>query len=175
MLFFHVAEAGVLGIAKNLRSRLGNMRAFGLRYRRCDVRSVLADEIVAEIDELWRRCAKGYGASTDRDPYRGCSDQPARDGLAYLLRCTYHLDAVMIARHDPVESAIVNYCGPAQDRDLIAELGAHVVADLARRKTVRICAATTHAPMVDALESIGFVHSRQRSAAVSARIVAYGP
>jgi len=175
VLFFHVAEAGVLGIAKNLRSRLGNMRAFGLRYRRCDVRSVLADETLAEIDELWRRCAKGYGASGECHPYRSRSDHPVHRGVAYILRCTYHLDAVMIARHDPVESAIVNYCGPAQDRDLMAELGAHVIADLARRKTVRICAATTHAPMIDALESIGFVHSRRRSAVGSERLIAHGP
>ncbi|HEX5058397.1 MAG TPA: hypothetical protein VFV99_03510 [Kofleriaceae bacterium] len=139
--------------------------------------SVLADETEIEIDELWRRCAKGYGSSAERDPWLHASrtDHPGHHGLVYILRSTYHLDAVMIARHDPVESAIVNYCGPAQDRDLMAELGAHVIADLARRKTVRIRAATTHAPMMDALESIGFVHSRRPGAAVSARIVAYGP
>jgi hypothetical protein len=174
-LVFHVAEPGVPGIARNLRSRLGHLRTFGMRYRKCEVTSVLRDEIGEQIEELWRACSSGYPGGARAEAWSATRGDPAARGeLLYLLRSRQHLDAVMVARHDLNESTIVDYCGPADDRGLMTELAAHVIEDLTRRGTVRIRAATAHPQMIEALEYVGLVRSRPfdgaRAAQVSAEV-----
>ncbi len=166
-LVFHVAERGWLGAARNACSRVAALRGSGLRYRACRVSSGLDAQAWSEIDELWLRAAKGYVSAVERDAaylrWKFC-EHPAHEYLWYALRCRHHVDGILIARHDPQDSVIVDYCGPAGDIDLMSELAASAVEDLARRRTTRIRCETNHVPMIEALQRVGFTRSRSAAA-----------
>jgi GNAT superfamily N-acetyltransferase len=169
LLFHHVAEAGIFGRFKNFGTRF----ARGVREKTCAsdpiAREIVCDDHTpcsAEVDELWDASKAGYLSCVERDAaYLNWKyDQhPLHRYLCYSARHHGRLQGLMIARHDPEESVIVDYAGPAEDTSLMFALAGFAVEDLARRETVRIRCETTHPPMLDALSRAGFLASRHVS------------
>lgn len=166
LMFFHVAEPGVSGMLKNGASRAAALRGVHRNDRSYDVTHHIDDRLGSEIDDLWTRSAHGYFSALERDAaYLRWKyfEHPVHEYLCYSVRSRGVLDGLMIARWDPVESVLVDYCGPADERALMSELGAAVVRDLAARRTARIRTETTHAPLAEALRRVGFIGSRHAS------------
>jgi hypothetical protein len=162
-LVFHAAERGPIGAVKTACSRVASLRAFGMSSRRCEVTSGPDPRTSSQIDELWRFCAKGYPRAIERDAAYlrwKFAEHPERAYLWYSLRSRHQLEGLVIGRHDPYESAIVDYCGPAGDVDLMTELMVAAVVDLTGRGTQRVRCETTHVPMIAALRRAGFLECR---------------
>ena len=166
LLFYHVAESGLTGRLKNFGSRLTRRRsghhALASRELRCEDHQPFS----AEVDELWHESKSGYINAVERDSaYLNWKYylHPLHRYITYSAHMHGRLQGILIARHDPEESVIVDYCGPAEDAHLMYELANAAVADLARRKTMRIRCDTTHLPMIDALNRTGFLTSRHTS------------
>ena len=69
---------------------------------------------------------------------------------------------LVVARYSPASSVIVDYCGPADDEDLMTALVSAARDAMAARGTLRMRCETTHAPMLAALHRVGFIGSRYR-------------
>lgn len=166
LMFNHVAESGITGRLKNLGSRL-TRRTSGhpgswSRELGCEDHGPFS----AEVDELWDESRSGYASTVERDAaYLNWKyyHHPLHRYITYSARSHGRLQGLLIARHDPEESVIVDYCGPAEDAHLMCELADAVARDLAHRKTQRIRCETTHLPMIDALHRSGFLTSRHAS------------
>jgi hypothetical protein len=166
-MLFHVKERGFFGGVKNALCKIVGVQAFAMHMRRCDISTGPDASISSEIDELWRFCSKGYMRAVERDAAYlrwKFGERPEVTYQWYLLRNRQQLEGVLIARHDPEESVIVDYCGPAEDMDLMVEIATHAVSDLTSRRTTRIRCDTTHPPMISALRRVGFARSRSDTA-----------
>jgi GNAT superfamily N-acetyltransferase len=166
VLFYHIAEGGIAGHLKNFGSKLARRthehRPSYARELGCEDHTPFS----AEVDELWEASRSGYASVVERDSaYLNWKyhEHPLHRYITYSARFHGRLQGLMIARHDPEESVIVDYCGPAKDADLMSELAGAAVADLARRKTLRVRCETTHLPLIDALHRAGFLSSRHGS------------
>ena len=166
LLFCHVAEDGITGRFKNLGSKLGRIRSGPAHPFSTEITCQGDGQFSAEVGELWAECRSGYASTVERDPaYLNWKyyQHPLNRYISYSAHSHGRLQGLMIARHDPEESVIVDYCGPAQDSHLMCELAVAAVDDLSHRKTMRIRCETTHAPMVEALSRAGFLASRHVS------------
>jgi len=166
LLFYHVAEEGLTGHLKNFGSRLGRLRSGHAHSYPIEITCEDHRPFSAEVGELWAESRSGYTSTVERDPaYLNWKyyQHPLNRYISYFARSQGRLQGLMIARHDPEESVIVDYCGPAQDSHLMCELAAAAVEDLRHRQTMRVRCETTHAPMVDALSRAGFLASRHPS------------
>ena len=161
LVFFHLAERGIKGRIKNAASRLASLRSPRVAGE-VEVWHRPMPAEVAELDALWKQSARGYSSGVQRDgAYLQWKyfDHPLYQYVAYVLRTRGCLAAAMVVRHDPEESVIVDYVGPATDEELIASLAADVVRDHGDRETLRIKCESTHAPLVAALHKVGFISS----------------
>jgi GNAT superfamily N-acetyltransferase len=164
VFFLHLSEPGVLGLIKNARSRLASTRspdsAGAPRMASCERVGA------AELDELWGRVSSQFVSGVARtgaylqwryaDAPNACYRWMAheRDGV---------LAAVAIFRHDPTESVLADWCGPLDDPELLCNVMAAVVDELAARKTARIRCEANHPAIQRALASVGFVATRFES------------
>jgi len=166
LLFCHVAEEGITGRVKNFGSRLGRIRSGHAHPFSSEITCEDHGPFSAEAGELWAECRSGYASTVERDPaYLNWKyyQHPLNRYISYTARAHGRLQGLLIARHDPEESVIVDYCGPAQDSQLMCDLAVAAVEDLGHRKTMRIRCETTHAPMIEALGRAGFLTSRHVS------------
>ncbi|MDB4954917.1 MAG: hypothetical protein JWO36_2486 [Myxococcales bacterium] len=165
LLFFHVAEKGLAGRVKNLGSRLTRKRN-GSAGSSSTVSHEEGQWFSGEVDALWTESRAGYFSTVERDAaYLNWKYQqhPLNRYTSYSLRSNARLRGVLIARHDPEESVIVDYCGPADDVRAMCELASAAVEDLSHRATKRIRCETTHPAMIEALKRAGFISSRYTS------------
>jgi GNAT superfamily N-acetyltransferase len=162
VVFFHLAERGVKGRIKNAASRIAAVRGPRMHGSEYEIWDALAPGALAELDELWHRHAAGYPSAVDRDAaYLRWKyfEHPIYRYRAYARRTRGRLHAVMIVRHDPEESVIADYSGPARDEDAIAGLASQVIGAHGGRQTARIRCESTHRPLVGALRKVGFIRS----------------
>lgn len=166
MLFFHVSESGLKGVAQNFRTRLARLPNVYRASRRLLPVTRHEEDFGVEVDDLWQRSAPSYFNIVERDAaflnwkYR---KHPLNRYTWYAVRMNGQLRGLLIARHSRIISSLVDYCGPADDADLMRALVSTAVADLAARGTVRVQCETTHPPLLAALKRCGFVSSRYRS------------
>jgi GNAT superfamily N-acetyltransferase len=166
LLFCHVAEEGITGRFKNFGSRLSRIRSGHAHPLSSEIICEDHGHFSAEVGELWAECRSGYPSTVERDAaYLNWKyhQHPLNRYISYAARSHGRLQGLMIARHDPEESVIVDYCGPAHDSQLMCDLAVAAVEDLRHRQTMRIRCETTHAPMVEALGRAGFLTSRHVS------------
>ena len=166
ILFFHAREPGLKGTIKTVRTRL--MRLLNTRRKPRQPLQISLNEgdFGSEVDELWQRSAPGYFSIVERDAaflnwkYRG---HPLYRYSAYVARADNQLRGLVVARHSSTTSLLVDYCGPADDIDLMHALASAATADLIARGTQRIRCEATHPQLLVALRRCGFVTSRYRS------------
>ena len=166
LVFFHVAELGMKGAIKNCLTRFASLRSFSRPAVDVELVDGWRDELRGELDELWADCADGYVNAVERDgAYLGWKyfGHPVHRYRGYALRRSGVLRGLMIARHHPEESVIVDYCGPANDRDVMLDLVTSTLRDLVARGTARVRCETTHPPLLSALHEVGFVSSHYAS------------
>ncbi len=162
VVFFHLAERGMKGRIKNAASRIAAVRGPRIHGSEYEVWDTLTPATLAELDELWHRYADGYVSAIHRDAaYLRWKyfEHPVYRYRAYAQRAHGRLHAVMIVRHDPEESVIADYSGPAEDEDAIASLASQVIREHGDRETARIRCESTHPPLVSALRKVGFIRS----------------
>ena len=166
MLFFHAAESGPKGIVKNIRTALACLpHAYGAGRRSLPV-TRHDEDFGDEVGALWQRSAPGYSNIVERDvaflnwKYRR---HPLNRYTWYAARENGQLRGLIVARHGAATSSVVDYCGPADDIDLMRLLASTATADLIALGTVRVQCETTHPGLLTALGQCGFVSSRYRS------------
>jgi GNAT superfamily N-acetyltransferase len=115
LAFFHASDRGIRGKIQNVLSRAASFRSGSFQRVDYEVWTELAPELVSQLDDLWHRSAPAYGNLVERDGayllwkyFR----HPFYQYRAYAMRCADTLSAVLIARHDAIESVIVDYIGP---------------------------------------------------------------
>jgi GNAT superfamily N-acetyltransferase len=161
LVFFHLAERGLRGRIKNAASKLSSLRAPRVAAE-VEVWDRPTPAEYGELEALWERNARDYASAVQRDAaYLKWKyfDHPLYHYVAYAQRVHGQLEAVMIVRHDPEESVIVDYSGPATDEDAIASLAGDIVRDHGDRETLRIKCESTHAALIAALHRVGFISS----------------
>jgi GNAT superfamily N-acetyltransferase len=159
-LFLHVAEPGLKGVVKNLASRCKAWWA-GRRAPREAARVELSTQPpqAAEIDELWARLTPQYPNAVVRDAshlmwrYR---DAPVLHYQWVQARQNEALQALLITRHAPHESVVVDYLGPLDRPGLLRTLLDAAVQDLSAAGTRRIRCECNHPGMQQALSTLGF-------------------
>ena len=157
--FFHVAETGAKGMLKNTRSGLMRL-ALGLSKRdamEIEIRD--RDVFGADVDNLWQASVDGYTSVVERDAaYLNShySTHPRLHYVTYRAMQEGRLVGLLIARPDPVEAVIVDYCGPVQHTEIKAALIDAAVSDLSRRGTQRIRCETSDGAIIAALWRAGF-------------------
>jgi GNAT superfamily N-acetyltransferase len=166
ILFFHAHEPGLKGAIKNARTRLIRLlNVSGKRHSPLQI-STHEGDFGTEVDELWQRSAPGYFSIVERDAaflnwkYR---KHPLYRYSSYMARVDGQLRGLVVVRHSSVTSLMVDYCGPADDIDLMRALVSAATADLVARGTRRIRCEATHPEFLSALKRCGFVNSRYRS------------
>jgi GNAT superfamily N-acetyltransferase len=162
LLFFHAAERGVRGRIKNAASRVASLRSLGIGGPDVEVWDSLSGHQAAQLDELWIRNAADFPSAVQRDgAYLRWKyfEHPFYQYRAYVMRAGDALTAALIARHDPTESVIADYSGPADDEITIASLATEVVHELDSLGTTRIKCESTHQPLLGALKRVGFISS----------------
>ena len=166
MLFFHVGESGPKGIIQNTRTALARLvHAYGAGHRSLPV-TRHDEDFGDEVDELWQRSAPSHSNTVERDSaflnwkYR---QHPLNRYTWYAVRESGQLRGLVVARHGHAASSVVDYCGPADDIDLMRSLASAATADLIALGTVRVQCETTHPALLAALGQCGFVSSRYRS------------
>ena len=163
VLFFHVSEPGFKGTLKDLCTQVA-MRVRGVQAPRLEV-TRHAGEFGPEVDELWQRSAPGYLRAVQRDAaYLNWKyhRHPVARYEWYAARESGRLRGLIVARHSRTASVLVDYCGPADDIDLMSGLVGEATAALAERGTMRVQCESTHRPLLAALERSGFIGSHYR-------------
>jgi GNAT superfamily N-acetyltransferase len=166
LVYFHVAELGVRGAIKNCLTRFASLRTFTRSAVDVEVIDRWREPLRAELDALWAEHAGGYANAVERDgAYLGWKyfAHPLLRYRAYALRRAGAMRGVLVARHHPDESVIVDYCGPAGDRDVMLDLVTSSLRDLVGLGTARVRCETTHRPLLDVLRGVGFLGSRYAS------------
>ncbi len=160
-LFLHVAEPGLKGVFKNFASRCKAWWAGRRPQPQEAARVDLSTEPppAAEIDALWARLAPQYPNAVVRDAshlmwrYR---DAPVLHYQWVQARQDKALQALLITRHAPHESVVVDYLGPLDRPGLLRTLLNAAVQDLCTEGTRRIRCECNHPGMQEALASLGF-------------------
>lgn len=161
-LFFHSNEVGLKGIAKNLLSHSSRR----LRARKPSVLAQIAvgsAPQVHELDALWERVATQFPDAVERTGrylawrYR---DAPVLRYRWVTARRGGELCGVLVTRHDPTESVIVDFAGPLDDPALVASLLEVGCSDLVAAGTRRVRCETNDRTLLDELAAIGFVRHR---------------
>ncbi len=166
LVFFHVAEPGIRGKLKNAASRVASLRSARMRDEGSELWEALSDDQVAALDELWIRCRDDFPSAVQRDgAYLRWKyfEHPFYRYRAYVTRTDGRLAAALFVRHDPNESVIVDYSGPADAEGEITALAADIVRDLEDLGTTRIKCESTHKPLINALKRVGFIGSPHAS------------
>jgi hypothetical protein len=164
-LFFHAREPGFEGALKNICSRAARrIRRLHRPRTRLDV-TRHEEDFGADVDALWERMEPSYFSAVQRDArylnwkYRR---HPFQRYAWYAAREKGRLQGLLVARYGVRTSVLVDYCGPANDVELMSGLVAEATADLAERGTTRVLCEGTHPPLRAALERAGYVGSRSR-------------
>lgn len=157
--FFYVAEEGAKGLLKNVRSSLVRLALGPSKSGDIEVDIHEGEPFGADVDELWKASVPGYMSVVERDAaYLNWRyhRHPRLHYVAYHARRAGQLVGVLIARPDPNEAVIADYCGPAHHADIKAALLDAAISDLSRRGTRRIRCETTDADLIDVLGHAGF-------------------
>jgi hypothetical protein len=165
LLFFHIGEPGLKGAIKRIGTRASaTLRRLGKSASGAHFEMARHDEDFGqEVDDLWLRSAPTYFSAVERDAaymnwkYR-C--HPSQTYSWYGAYEAGRLRGLLVARHSPESSVLVDYCGPANEVDLMGSLVRVATADLAARGTMRVRCETTHPEMLAALRGAGFIGSR---------------
>jgi GNAT superfamily N-acetyltransferase len=163
-LFFHSHEPGLTGKLKDLCSRAKRIHGMAHPLPRLEVMRH-DEDFGPDVDELWHRCASSYFSTIRRDAaylnwkYR---QHPFETYVWYAAREGGRLRGLLVARHSEQTSVLVDYCGGADDVELMTGLVAQATADLIAGGTTRILCEGTHAPLRGALERAGYVGARSR-------------
>jgi GNAT superfamily N-acetyltransferase len=161
-MFMHLAEPGLRGMLKNLASR-AQVAMGALRPQACmklRVERAIQPPAAAELDALWLRVGHQYPNAVVRDAaylhwrYRDAPVLPYR--WLQTKQGDAQLDAVLITRHSPDESVLVDYLGPLDRPGLLRNLLQGAVRDLAAQGTRRIRCECNHPQLQQALASLGF-------------------
>lgn len=162
LVFFHLAERGMRGRIKNAVSRVASLRGIRSRAAEYEVWDELSPNAIDELEELWNRHRDEYSSTVERDgAYMRWKyfEHPIYRYRAYVERADGRVAAVLIVRHDPTETVIVDYSGPAEDESTVAGLAAEVVRAEEVLGTTRIKCESTHRPLISGLKRVGFVKS----------------
>lgn len=161
--YFHANQRGVKGVMKNLLTR--SVRTIrGLQGRHAaeyGIESAIPDE---ELDTAWNAVRGQYDSAVERNSAYLSWKYGSGPLLHYrwiTARRGGELQALLVTRHDPVESVIADYSGPADDSELLAGLCDAAIADLVAIGTVRIRCETNHASVKAALSAVGFIRARK--------------
>lgn len=161
-LFFHSREPGLKGIAKNLLSQSSRR----LRARKPSAVAQVALSAApseTELDGLWDRVSSQYPNAVERTGrylawrYR---DAPVLRYRWVTARRDGELCGVLVTRHHPIESVVVDYAGPLDDPALLASLLEVGCNDLVAEGTRRIRCESNDQGILDELAGIGFVRHR---------------
>ena len=166
-LFHHVHEHGALGLVRNARTALDKLTHAGLGRRdRLAAVDVTIDEACTfgpEVDALWHESAPTYASVVERDAAYLTWRYARHPRLRYVVYRAHRphlggarLAALLIARPDPIESVIADYCGPADCADEKDALVEAAVFDLGHRGTTRIRGESTDGPFLESLRRAGF-------------------
>lgn len=157
-MFYHCAEVGLKGLPKNIMTRCLRL----LRSPRGDHGARLAIEAgvpAQQIDALWAGVQAQYPNAVERNG----AYLSWRYGQAPLLRYRWvvarqngQVRAILITRHHPVESVVVDYVGPLDEPALLSGLIGLGAADLAASGTRRIRCEANHPAVLAALLAAGF-------------------
>jgi GNAT superfamily N-acetyltransferase len=158
-------EPGARGMLKTLRSRIRRLgsRAPSPLGATVDVHE--SEDFPTEVDDLWSRSVASYHSVVAREAaylnwkYRR---HPRLAYVWYSAREGGRLRGLLVVRAHPLESVVVDYCGPRGDAELIAGLIQTAVRDLERRGTARIRCETTDPTLASALRSVGFFAYREK-------------
>lgn len=157
-MFFHANEVGLKGFSKNLLTKCS--RSFRFQKGRPAARFALeVAPALAELDKLWRDVLPHYPTAVERDGayltwrYR---DAPVLRYRWAAARENGQLRALLITRHDPVESVVVDYVGPLDEPALMLNLIDFACSELVEMGTRRIRCEANHPELLKALGSAGF-------------------
>ena len=163
--FLPVDERGMRGLAKQVRSKM--QRA--LRGRTTDSSLEITTEQSPRWDDygaLWSRHSGDYACAVERSGEYlrwKYGEHPRHRYIVQQASQRGEARGVLISRHDPKVSVIVDYVGPGTQIEVMVELLAATVEDLSRRGTTRIKFESNHQPLKQAMEAVGFLASRYSS------------
>jgi GNAT superfamily N-acetyltransferase len=164
-MFYHVNEPGVKGLVKGLMSR--GVRTLRIQPQRpTDLFSLEPQVAAAELDDLWTSVMAQFPNVVERDGAYLVWRYQQSPALRYnwvTARQNGTLRAVMVIRHHPVESVLVDYAGPLDDPSLLTSLVEFASAQLASDRTQRIRCETNNPAMLHALELQGYRRYRHAS------------
>lgn len=162
IFFYHVNEPSFKGACKNLLTRCA--RLFGVRRSSPGIQSQVEAALPdTEVDRLWSRVAGHYPNAVERNAtYLGWRyrDAPVMRYRWVVGRRHGELGALLITRHDPTESVVVDYVGPLDDAALMSSLIEAACADLVAAGTQRIKCEVNHPQVGQALARSGFLRFR---------------
>jgi GNAT superfamily N-acetyltransferase len=157
-MFFHANDVGLKGLSKNLSTRLA--RALRARGGRCAAEfAVECPPPMAELTTLWTGVLSHYPDAVERNGayltwrYR---DAPVLRYRWVVARQHGELRALLITRHHPVESVVVDYVGRLDEPDLLFALIDFACGDLVEMGTRRIRCEANHPALLRALGAAGF-------------------
>ena len=163
-MFRHCDEAGCVGAGKNalsLASRLLRWRPSRRAWTRPEWQAAPGP---GDIDVLWSRVQAQFGSAVQRTgaymTWR-YADAPHQRYRWLAARRRGELAAILLSRHDPIESVIADYVGPLDEPGMLADLCASASDDLIALGTRRIRCETTSPVMKAALARSGFVSGRK--------------
>jgi len=161
-VFHHASESGLKGLAKNLLTRSSRRLRAAKPLPLIDV-AVEREVSSGELDALWARVAEQFPNAVERTAayltwrYR---DAPVLRYRWVAARRDGRLSAVLVTRHHPDESVIVDYLGPVDDLGLLTSIVDVACSDLVAAGTRRVRCETNHPVMLEALADTGFVRHR---------------
>jgi hypothetical protein len=157
-MFFHANEVGLKGLSKNLLTKCS--RSFRFQKGRPAAQFALeAAPSVTELDKLWVDVLPHYPNAVERNgAYLGWRyrDAPVLRYRWVAARENGQLRALLITRHDPEESVIVDYIGPLDAPALMLNLIDFACSELVEIGTRRIRCEANHPELLKALGSAGF-------------------
>jgi GNAT superfamily N-acetyltransferase len=157
-LFYHCGEVGLKGLSKNLMTTWARLIRFKPHAAAADV-SVGGPPAEPELDALWQTAASHFPNAVERHGAYLIWRYHRAPVLRYrwvAARSEGRLCALLVTRHHPKESVIVDYVGPLDDAPLLANLLDAACQDLIASGTQRIRCEANHPRMLDALEGVGF-------------------
>jgi len=162
-MLYHADESGLKGLFKNLATR--SARTFRSKPNRVADQLTLESSVSAvDLDSLWARVCAQYPNAVERNgAYLSWRYQGAPE-LRYrwvAVRQNGTLQALLITRHHPVESVVVDFVGPLDVPSLLTSLIEFACADLVALGTQRIRCEANHPVVLSALEAQGFRHYRK--------------
>jgi GNAT superfamily N-acetyltransferase len=162
-MYYHAHELGLKGLVKNLMTR--SARTFRIKPGAAvDLLTVEAAVSESDMDGLWTRVSGQYPNAVERNAaYLSWRYQNAPE-LRYrwtTARQGGKLRALLITRHHPEESVIVDYVGPLDEPSLLSSLIEFARVDMVEMGTQRIRCEANHPVVIQALEAQGFRRYRK--------------